>query len=184
MLSLDYPDSLHSNPVLLSFSPQKWCFYPENSTIFAQFLWFFRDLKKFCGLFSLSGGIRVWYLIVFFYIFYYIIIYYIPIYFYLFLSNILLFQQYTKIKNRFLLNSLILPQKIEIITKSRNFLLNLKHFWGFFLNTYSQISTILRDRKGIHGVLCPDSNTRSQIATNPFLHQSINYFQESFLYLC
>ena len=64
----------------LIFAP-KMMFYPENSTIFAQFLWFFRDLKNFCGLFSLSGGIRVAYLIVFFYIFYYIIIYIIFLYF-------------------------------------------------------------------------------------------------------
>ena len=124
----------HVIPRLSRFSPIKipffiFCatkmrFYPENSTIFAQFLWFFRDLKKFCGLFSLSGGIRVAYLIVFFYIFYYIIYILYTYIFYLFLSNILLFQQYTKIKNRFLLNSLILPQKIGIITKSRKNLLN------------------------------------------------------------
>lgn len=85
----------HVIPRLSRFSPQKIpfshffatkrCFYPENSTIFAQFLWFFRDLKDFCGLFSLSGGIRVAYLIVFF--IYFIILYIIyftyfsPIYF-------------------------------------------------------------------------------------------------------
>lgn len=108
----------HVIPRLSRFSPQKIpfshffttkrCFYPENSTIFAQFLWFFRDLKDFCGLFSLSGGIRVAYLIVFFIYFIILYIYILLIY----LHHFLLFQQYMKIKNRFLLNSLILPQKI------------------------------------------------------------------------
>lgn len=125
MLSRDYPDSLQSNPVLLSFSPQKASFYPENSTIFAQFLWLFRDLKDFCGLFSLSGGIRVAYLLVFFIFFFFFIIF---IYLLIYLHHIFLFQQYTKIKNRFLLNSLILPQKIVFQLKSRNFLLKNAYF--------------------------------------------------------
>ena len=122
----------HVIPRLSRFSPlkipffiffaTKMRFYPENSTIFAQFLWLFRDLAIFVDFFLLSGGIRVANLIVFFYIF----IIYIYIYFTYLSLLIFYFQQYTKIKNRFLLNSLILPQKISINFKSRNFLLKNK----------------------------------------------------------
>ena len=85
----------HVIPRLSRFSPlkipffiffaTKMRFYPENSTIFAQFLWLFRDLAIFVDFFLLSGGIRVANLIVFFYIFIiYIYIYFTylsPIYF-------------------------------------------------------------------------------------------------------
>ena len=121
----------HVIPRLSRFSPKKipffiffatkMRFYPENSTIFAQFLWLFRDLAIFVDFFLLSGGIRVSNLIVFFIFFFFFYYIYILL---IYLSFFLLFQQYTKIKNRFLLNSLILPQKISINFKSRNFLLN------------------------------------------------------------
>ena len=142
----------HIIPWLSRFSPLK----SRSALIFAPKMMFLsRKLHNFCSIFVVFSGFEeiLWFFLkigrdsgliferIFLYILLYIIytIYYTPIYYtsihlYLFISNILLFQQYTKIKNRFLLNSLILPQKIEIITKSRNFLLKNAYFWGFFLN--------------------------------------------------
>ena len=131
----------HVIPWLSRFSPLK----SRSALIFAPKMMFLsRKLHNFCSIFVVFSGFEeiLWFFLkigrdsglIFeriFYIFYYIlyILYIIPIY--LFISNILLFHQYTKIKNRFLLNSLILPQKIGINLKSRNFLLKNKHNWGF-----------------------------------------------------
>ena len=111
----------HVIPRLSLFSPLK----SRSALIFAPKMMFLsRKLHNFCSIFVVFSGFEeiLWFFLkigrdsclIFeriFYIFYYIlyILYIIPIY--LFISNILLFQQYTKIKNRFLLNSLILPQK-------------------------------------------------------------------------
>ena len=75
----------HVIPRLSRFSPKKipffiffatkMRFYPENSTIFAQFLWLFRDLAIFVDFFLLSGGIRVSNLIVFFIFFFFFLLY-------------------------------------------------------------------------------------------------------------
>ena len=135
----------HVIPRLSLFSPLK----SRSALIFAPKMMFLsRKLHNFCSIFVVFSGFeeilwfflkigrdsclifeRIFYIFLLYYIYtiYYTPIYYTPIYSYLFISNILLFQQYTKIKNRFLLNSLILPQKIGIITKSRNFLLKNKH---------------------------------------------------------
>ena len=112
----------HVIPRLSRFSPLK----SRSALIFAPKMMFLsRKLHNFCSIFVVFSGFEefLWTFLALgrdscrifdriFYIFYYIlyILYIIPIY--LFISNILLFQQYTKIKNRFLLNSLILPQKI------------------------------------------------------------------------
>ena len=124
----------HVIPRLSRFSP----FKSRSALIFATKMMFLsRKLHNFCSIFVVFSGFEeiLWTFLALgrdsclifdriFYIFYYIIyIYYIPIYF-TYLSLILLFQQYTKIKNRFLLNSLILPQKIGINLKSRKNLLN------------------------------------------------------------
>ena len=112
----------HVIPRLSRFSP----FKSRSALIFATKMMFLsRKLHNFCSIFVVFSGFEeiLWTFLalgrdsclifdrIFLY-FYYIIIYIIFLYIYLFLSNILLFQQYTKIKNRFLLNSLILPQKI------------------------------------------------------------------------
>ena len=139
----------HVIPWLSRFSPLK----SRSALIFAPKMMFLsRKLHNFCSIFVVFSGFeeilwfflkigrdsglifeRIFYIFLLYIIYtiYYTPIYYTSIYSYLFISNILLFQQYTKIKNRFLLNSLILPQKIGIITKSRNFLLKNKHNWGF-----------------------------------------------------
>lgn len=111
----------HVIPRLSRFSPlkipffiffaTKMRFYPENSTIFAQFLWLFRDLAIFVDFFLLSGGIRVANLIVFFYIFYYIYIY---IYIYLFISPNFLFSTIYKNKKP------ISPQFFNFAPKNLN----------------------------------------------------------------
>ena len=127
----------HVIPRLSLFSPLK----SRSALIFAPKMMFLsRKLHNFCSIFVVFSGFEeiLWFFLkigrdsglIFeriFYIFYYIIIYTILYHIYLFISNILLFQQYTKIKNRFLLNSLILPQKILFLSKSRNFLLKNKH---------------------------------------------------------
>ena len=122
----------HVIPRLSRFSPIK----SRSALIFATKMMFLsRKLHNFCSIFVVFSGFEeiLWTFLALgrdsclifsriFYIFYYIL-YILYIYtIYLFLSNILLFQQYTKIKNRFLLNSLILPQKILFLSKSRNFL--------------------------------------------------------------
>lgn len=127
----------HVIPRLSRFSPIK----SRSALIFATKMMFLsRKLHNFCSIFVVFSGFEeiLWFFLkigrdsclIFdriFYIFYYIL-YILYIYtIYLILSNILLFQQYTKIKNRFLLNSLILPQKILFLSKSRNFLLKNKH---------------------------------------------------------
>ena len=129
----------HVIPRLSLFSPLK----SRSALIFAPKMMFLsRKLHNFCSIFVVFSGFEeiLWFFLkigrdsclIFeriYYIYYilYPYIYIPPIYSYLFLSNILLFQQYTKIKNRFLLNSLILPQKILFLSKSRNFLLKNKH---------------------------------------------------------
>ena len=127
----------HVIPRLSRFSPLK----SRSALIFATKMMFLsRKLHNFCSIFVVFSGFEeiLWTFLALgrdsclifdriFYIFYYIL-YILYIYtIYLFISNILLFQQYTKIKNRFLLNSLILPQKILFLSKSRNFLLKNKH---------------------------------------------------------
>ena len=127
----------HVIPRLSRFSP----FKSRSALIFAPKMMFLsRKLHNFCSIFVVFSGFEeiLWFFLkigrdsclIFdriFYIFYYIIIYILYYTIYLFLSNIFLFQQYTKIKNRFLLNALILPQKILFLSKSRNFLLKNKH---------------------------------------------------------
>ena len=112
----------HVIPRLSRFSPLK----SRSALIFAPKIMFLsRKLHNFCSIFVVFSGFEeiLWTFLalgrdscrIFDRIFLYFLLYYIYILysyiFYLFLSNILLFQQYTKIKNRFLLNSLILPQK-------------------------------------------------------------------------
>lgn len=124
----------HVIPRLSRFSP----FKSRSALIFATKMMFLsRKLHNFCSIFVVFSGFEeiLWFFLkigrdsclIFeriFYIFF-IILYIIFLYiFYLFISHILLFQQYTKIKYRFLLNSLILPQKIGINLKSRKNLLN------------------------------------------------------------
>lgn len=123
----------HVIPRLSRFSP----FKSRSALIFATKMMFLsRKLHNFCSIFVVFSGFEeiLWFFLkigrdsglIFERIFYIFLLYYYILYIYtiyLFLSNILLFQQYTKIKNRFLLNSLILPQKIIFQLKSRNFLL-------------------------------------------------------------
>ena len=112
----------HVIPRLSRFSP----FKSRSALIFATKMMFLsRKLHNFCSIFVVFSGFEeiLWTFLalgrdsclIFDRIFLYFLLYYYILYtyiFYLFLSNILLFQQYTKIKNRFLLNSLILTQKI------------------------------------------------------------------------
>ena len=112
----------HVIPRLSRFSPLK----SRSALIFApKMLFLSRKLHNFCSIFVVFSGFEeiLWTFLALgrdsclkfsriFYIFYYILYILYIIHIYLFISNILLFQQYTKIKNRFLLNSLILPQKI------------------------------------------------------------------------
>ena len=125
----------HVIPRLSRFSPIK----SRSALIFATKMMFLsRKLHNFCSIFVAFSGFEgfLWTFLALgrdscliferiFYIFYYILYY---IYLLIYLHSFLLFQQYTKIKNRFLLNSLILPQKILFQLKSRKNLLNLKHF--------------------------------------------------------
>ena len=125
----------HVIPRLSRFSPIKSRF----ALIFAtKSIFLSRKLHNFCSIFVAFSGFegflwtflalgrdsclifeRIFYIFFFFFFFIILLIY---------LLSIFCFQQYTKIKNRFLLNSLILPQKIVFQLKSLNFLLNLKHF--------------------------------------------------------
>ena len=112
----------HVIPRLSRFSP----FKSRSALIFAPKMMFLsRKLHNFCSIFVVFSGFEeiLWFFLkigrdsclIFDRIFLYFLLYYYILYtyiFYLFISNILLFQQYTKIKDRFLLNSLILPQKI------------------------------------------------------------------------
>ena len=119
----------HVIPRLSLFSPLK----SRSALIFAPKMMFLsRKLHNFCSIFVVFSGFEeiLWFflkigrdscrifdrLFYIFYILYYILYIYI---FYLFISYIFDFQQYTKIKYRFLLNSLILPQKNLISSKSR-----------------------------------------------------------------
>ena len=112
----------HVIPRLSLFSPLK----SRSALIFAPKMMFLsRKLHNFCSIFVVFSGFEeiLWFFLkigrdscliferIFIYFYYILYILYIT-HIYLFISNILLFQQYTKIKNRFLLNSLILPQKI------------------------------------------------------------------------
>lgn len=101
--------------IFLSRKLHNFCSIFVDFSGFEGFLWTFLALgRDSCLIFE-----RIFYIFFFFFLFIYLLIY---------LHYILFFQQYTKIKNRFLLNSLILPQKIVFQSKSLNFLLNLKHF--------------------------------------------------------
>ena len=125
----------HVIPRLSRFSPLK----SRSALIFAPKMMFLsRKLHNFCSIFVVFSGFEeiLWFFLkigrdsclIFeriFYIFYYIYILYILL---IYLLSIFCFQQYTKIKNRFLLNSLILPQKILFQLKSRNFLLKNAYF--------------------------------------------------------
>lgn len=127
----------HVIPRLSRFSP----FKSRSALIFATKMMFLsRKLHNFCSIFVVFSGFEeiLWTFLalgrdsclIFDRIFLYFLLYYYILYsyiFYLFISTFLLFQQYTKIKNRFLLNSLILPQKILFLSKSRKNLLKNKH---------------------------------------------------------
>ena len=119
-----YPEII---PILSTKNPVFHIFRHKNAFLsrklhnFCSIFVAFSGFSDFCGLFSALGRDSCLKLDRIFLYFLLLYIYYI---FYLFISHFLLFQQYTKIKNRFLLNSLILPQKISINFKSRNFLLN------------------------------------------------------------
>ena len=134
----------HVIPWLSRFSPLK----SRSALIFAPKMMFLsRKLHNFCSIFVVFSGFEeiLWFFLkigrdsglIFERIFYIFLLYYI-LYSYIFFTYFspifYFFQQYTKIKNRFLLNSLILPQKILFLSKSRNFLLKNAYFWGFFLN--------------------------------------------------
>ena len=124
----------HVIPRLSRFSPIKSRF----ALIFAtKSIFLSRKLHNFCSIFVAFSGFEgfLWTFLALgrdscliferiFYIFFFFFFIILLIY----LLSIFCFQQYTKIKNRFLLNSLILPQKIVFQLKSLNFLLNLKHF--------------------------------------------------------